>query len=154
MQGMSGKKLIKYDLRISMSAFLVTDTTIPWGAVDLISVPSYKSGGPWVLFDPEHIGKEITGHTLPSHSGNAVVWGAKAYESNQDIADGSGTSPCSFQECPNCRSLNPEGFTCCLQCYVPGHALHEKGLQRQIGAGTLVSSQERRALFVPLINRG
>ena len=36
----------------------------------------------------------------------------------------------------------------------PGHALHEKGLQRQIGVGTLVSSQERRALFVPRIYRG
>ena len=36
----------------------------------------------------------------------------------------------------------------------PGLALHEKGLQRQIGFGTLVSSQERRALAVPLINRG
>ena len=38
--------------------------------------------------------------------------------------------------------------------HIPGHALHEKGLQRQIGDGTLVSSQERRALAVPLINRG
>ena len=36
---------------------------------------------------------------------------------------------------------------------VPGHALHEEGLQRQIGVGTLVSIQERRALFVPLIKR-
>ena len=35
-----------------------------------------------------------------------------------------------------------------------GHALHEKGSQRQIGVGTLVSSQERRALADPLINRG
>ena len=35
----------------------------------------------------------------------------------------------------------------------PGHALHEKGLQRQIGVGTLVSSQERRALAVLVINR-
>ena len=35
---------------------------------------------------------------------------------------------------------------------IPGHALHEIGLQRQIGVGTLVSSQERRALAVPLIN--
>ena len=33
------------------------------------------------------------------------------------------------------------------------HALHEKGLQGQIGVGPLVSSQERRALFVPLIKR-
>ena len=37
---------------------------------------------------------------------------------------------------------------------VPGHALHEKGLQRQIGVGTLVRSQERRAIAVPVINRG
>ena len=31
--------------------------------------------------------------------------------------------------------------------------MHEKGLQRQIGVGTLVSSQGRRALAVPLVNR-
>ena len=37
---------------------------------------------------------------------------------------------------------------------IPGHALHEKGLQRQIGVGTLVSSQEQIALLVALINRG
>ena len=36
---------------------------------------------------------------------------------------------------------------------IPGHALHEKGLQRQIGVCTLVSSQERRAAVVPRINR-
>ena len=36
----------------------------------------------------------------------------------------------------------------------PGHALHEKNLQSQKGAGPLVSSQERRARFVPRLNRG
>ena len=36
----------------------------------------------------------------------------------------------------------------------PGHALHEKGLQRQKGVGPLVNSQERRAAVVPVINRG
>ena len=36
---------------------------------------------------------------------------------------------------------------------IPGHALHEKGLQRQKGVGPLVSSQEQRALLVPVINR-
>ena len=41
-----------------------------------------------------------------------------------------------------------------IYIYIPGHALHEKGLQRQKGASPLVSSQERRALAVPLINRG
>ena len=35
----------------------------------------------------------------------------------------------------------------------PGHALHEKGLQRQQGGGPLVGSQERRALLGPLISR-
>ena len=39
-----------------------------------------------------------------------------------------------------------------IGCF-PGHALHEKGLQRQIGVGTLVSNQERSAPAVPLINR-
>ena len=40
------------------------------------------------------------------------------------------------------------------RCFmIPGHALHETGSQRQIGVVTLVSSQERRALAVPLINR-
>ena len=36
----------------------------------------------------------------------------------------------------------------------PGHALHEKGVKRQTGVGTLASSQERRALAVLVINRG
>ena len=36
---------------------------------------------------------------------------------------------------------------------IPGHALHEKGLQRQIGFGPLVNSQERRALAVSVVNR-
>ena len=34
------------------------------------------------------------------------------------------------------------------------HALHETGLQRQTSFSPLVSSQEQRALFFPLINRG
>ena len=41
-----------------------------------------------------------------------------------------------------------------LESQITGHALHEKGLQRQKGVGPLVSSQEQRALLVPLINRG
>ena len=36
---------------------------------------------------------------------------------------------------------------------IPGHALHENGLQGQKGVGPLVSSQEQRALFVPRLNR-
>ena len=37
---------------------------------------------------------------------------------------------------------------------IPGHALHEKGLQRQKSVGPLASSQERKALLVLVINRG
>ena len=33
-----------------------------------------------------------------------------------------------------------------------GHALHEKGIQRQKAVRTLVNSQQRRALAVPLLN--
>ena len=40
-----------------------------------------------------------------------------------------------------------------IYIYILGNALHEKGLQRQTGVDLLVSSQERRALFVPVINR-
>ena len=36
--------------------------------------------------------------------------------------------------------------------YIPEHALHEKSLQRQIAVGTLVNSQQRRALAVSVIN--
>ena len=36
---------------------------------------------------------------------------------------------------------------------ISGHALHEKVLQRQIGVGTLVNSQQRRALAVRQLNR-
>ena len=83
-----------------------------------------------------------------------------------------------FLSCCNDR-LRPEIYHCAKPCYVmcqvffstkskridlqqiyetvflvfPGHASHEKGLQRQRGADPLVSSQERRALFVSLINR-
>ena len=39
-------------------------------------------------------------------------------------------------------------------CIIPGHALHEKSLQKQNGVGPLVSSQEERALLVPVINPG
>ena len=36
----------------------------------------------------------------------------------------------------------------------PEHALHEKGLQGQIGVGPLFSSQEERPFLALLINRG
>ena len=41
-----------------------------------------------------------------------------------------------------------------LHRFIRGHSLHETGLQRQIGVGTLFSIEERSALAVPLINRG
>ena len=46
-------------------------------------------------------------------------------------------------------------FFSCKACpgNFPGHALHEKGLQRQMGVGPLVSSQERKALMAPVVNR-
>ena len=37
--------------------------------------------------------------------------------------------------------------------FVPGHALHEKGLKRQTSVGTLVSNLRKTALLVQVINR-
>ena len=36
---------------------------------------------------------------------------------------------------------------------IPGHALHEKDLQRQLGVGTLVSNHKRRVAVISRINR-
>ena len=47
----------------------------------------------------------------------------------------------------------PSVYMWFLLFVLPGHALHEKGLQRQIGVVPLVNSQQRRALAVPVINR-
>ena len=57
------------------------------------------------------------------------------------------------------RTKNPRSSTFAAErtyeepSLVPGHALHEKGLQIQIGVVPLVGSQEQRALLVPVINR-
>ena len=37
---------------------------------------------------------------------------------------------------------------------IPGHALHEKGLQTQKGVGPLVSSQEERGLLALVVKCG
>ena len=41
-----------------------------------------------------------------------------------------------------------------LSRLIPGRPWDEKGLQRQKGVGLLVGIQERRALLVPVTNRG
>ena len=113
------QKLLNYDLRIAMSAVLVTDSNIPWSVIDLIYVvPSYNHGTAWVLYDPDLVDYEIKGHTRPNHGGNDAVWGAKAHGSYMDDADGQVSTPCGTQECPNCKAFNPNGFTCCLRCHV------------------------------------
>ena len=54
--------------------------------------------------------------------------------------------------CPTVRP-DPTRLWYVLRQIVPGHSSHENDFERQISVGTLVSSQERRALFVPLMNR-
>ena len=65
------------------------------------------------------------------------------------------SGPCGFELLYAYMSLEERWFPMeLLYCSVfPGHALHEKGSQRQIGVGTLASSQERRSAVVPRINR-
>ena len=47
----------------------------------------------------------------------------------------------------------PISYWCIIRIFVPGHALHEKGLQRQKNVSPPVRSQEQRAPLGPLINR-
>ena len=49
-------------------------------------------------------------------------------------------------KCPGNRAVH-------VKTLFPGHALHEKGLQRHIAVGTLFNSQQRRALAVLRLNR-
>ena len=70
--------------------------------------------------------------------GLRVVWGEPLFMGGASSHESNRWSP------PPLRPSLP---------YFPGHALHEKGLQRQMGVGTLVSSQEERALLVLVINR-
>ena len=57
------------------------------------------------------------------------------------------------QATPPCASTRPaRGMSGFRIRQVLEHALHEKGLQRQIAVGTLVKSQKRRALAVPRLN--
>ena len=54
--------------------------------------------------------------------------------------------------CPPSVASDPSRVRASEESAVPGHALHEKVLQRQKGVGTLVRSQVRRAAVVPRIN--
>ena len=108
------EKLINHDLRLSMNAILVTDSNLPWTTIDLVYVvPPINSGKSWVLYNPDLIGRKIMGHTAPSHGKYA-----DACPSDQDIPQSLGDLDCGWSECPCCKSLNPEGFTACLNCRV------------------------------------
>ena len=50
-------------------------------------------------------------------------------------------------------STRPRFVRVLEQFYIPGHALHEKGLRIQKGEGPLGRSQERRAAIVLRMNR-
>ena len=65
--------------------------------------------------------------------------------------------PVSFEKClrKGTSFPRPEDVALCsdLGIRFPGHALHEKTLQRQKSVVPLVGSQEQRVLLVPVINR-
>ena len=53
------------------------------------------------------------GHTPPSHGKYA-----DARPSDQEIPQSSGHIGCGWRKCPCCKSVNPKGFTACLNCRV------------------------------------
>ena len=65
--------------------------------------------------------------------------------SRRPVLRGFATPSCPVAHRPNPSRLSYVRF--------PRHALHEKGLHKQIGVGALASSQEQRTLLVPVINR-
>ena len=108
------EEMIRYHLGLSMNAILVTNGVVPWTTIELVYVvPPINSGKPWVLYNPDLIDRKIMGHTSPNHGRNA-----DAPLSEQDIPGNEGHVDCGWWKCPNCKAVNPKGFTACLSCRV------------------------------------
>ena len=108
------EELIKFNLRLSMNAILVTDCAVPWTTIELVYVaPPVNSGRSWVLYKPDLINRKIMGHTPPSHGTNA-----DAHPPDQDIPENEGQMDCGWRKCPCCESVNPKGLTACPNCRV------------------------------------
>ena len=95
-----------------------------------------------------------TGYVIPGHP-----WDEKSLQRQKRRRSTSGhpgsKSASRPADKPRINRLSTADFVPAFGLHrIPGHALHEKGLQRRIGVGTLVSSQERGAPAVLLINRG
>ena len=108
------EEMIRYRLRLSMNATLVTNSVVPWTSIELVYVvPPINSGKPRVLYNPGLIGRKIMGHTSPNHGRNA-----DAPLSEQDTPGNEGHVDCGWRKCPKCKAVNPTGFTACLNCRV------------------------------------
>ena len=66
-----------------------------------------------MLYNPDLIDRKIQGHTSPNHGKNA-----DAPLSEQDVPENAGHEDCGWRKCPNCKPVNPKGFTSCLNCRV------------------------------------
>ena len=66
-----------------------------------------------MLYNPDLIDRKILGHTSPNHGKNA-----DAPLSEQDVPENAGHVGCGWRKSPKCKSVNPKGFTACLNCRV------------------------------------
>ena len=106
--------MLKYNMGLSQNAILATSCNIPWTTIELIYViPPAYSGHPWVLYSPGLIDRKIQGHTSAT-TGNNVDSPA----AGQEVLAQSSTGDCGWRKCPNCKAVNPKGFTSCFSCRV------------------------------------
>ena len=104
--------MVPYNLGLSQNAILVTSANIPWKAIDLVYVnPADRSGGKWVLHNPDLIDRKIQGHTSSTTGYNADISG-----NDQVMLGYSVTGDCGWRRCPKCRAFNQKGSTSCLNC--------------------------------------
>ena len=127
--------VLHLNLRVSMDAILVSDSVVPWTAIELIYVvPPIFAGESWVLYNPDLRERKIMGYTAPTHGKRA-----DDRQPDQTVPGNEGLTDCGWRTCPCCKSINPKGFTACLDCRVmfTFDAISEvsRVTQRSVGKG-------------------
>ena len=107
--------MLQYQLGLSQHAILVTRSSIPWSAIDLVYViPPDRSGVRWVLCSFRLIERKILGHTFRTTGSNV-----ESCPAGKDFFIHAGTGKeCGWRNCSTCMAVNPKGSTCCLNCRV------------------------------------
>ena len=130
-----------------------------WGCSSIFRCRRFEVGDGECSSIPEMEDGRILPLSPPKMENGRRAPGLKSSTRSSDF-DNSGGAPSIFDlRSSLVEDKKPNQDSCHLRNFFrapesPGHALHEKGLQRQKGVVPLTSSQERRVAVVPLTNRG